>query len=429
MPSHILRGLFPCLLALLACTRVTGHGALSFPRPRNALDGSVPPWSNWSYPGDRIHFCYDSKNCAGACPISAHSGTKGELNASNGMACYWFSNGCTVGCAECDGTQNHVGHGAQRFLYRGMNSSTLRRKNITVDAFTPLPGEMVLDRRTLDRVTVAPNCKEPSSRPTMCDPRLRTMNTQAECGSKEDIYYWSPWRSPGAAPIIDACGIAGGRHPGQGGGAAGAIFQNSSAAFQGERGSALPAMPAQAVWQAGAQVEVGWTVMANHGGGYAYRIAPADGPLEEATFRRTPLDFVGLAHLRWDGDARTQVSFDSRARGWETRDGTVPAGSAWRKNPIPAISWEREGPSFAPVCEESDACRAAISSGVWTAGVCRCSGYSNAGPLLPNVEMVDTLQLPAHLAPGRYVLQWRWDCEESDQVWSSCSDVTITDAA
>lgn len=103
------------------------------------------------------------------------------------MACYWFSNGCTVGCAECDGTQNHVGHGTQRFLYRGMNSSTLRRKNITVNAFTPSKGEMVLDPRTLDRVKVAPNCEAPTSRPTICDARLRTTNTQAECGSKEDV--------------------------------------------------------------------------------------------------------------------------------------------------------------------------------------------------------------------------------------------------
>jgi len=42
-------------------------------------------------------------------------------------------------------------------------------------------------------------------------------------------------------------------------------------------------------------------------------------------------------------------------------------------------------------------------------GVCRCSGYSNGGPLLPNVEMVDTVRIPAHLPPGKYVLQWRWD--------------------
>ena len=39
--------------------------------------------------------------------------------------------------------------------------------------------------------------------------------------------------------------------------------------------------------------------------------------------------------------------------------------------------------------------------------------------------MVDRLELPSHLAPGEWVLVWRWDCEESTQVWSSCSDVTI----
>merc|ERR1719263_1866479 len=29
--------------------------------------------------------------------------------------------------------------------------------------------------------------------------------------------------------------------------------------------------------------------------------------------------------------------------------------------------------------------------------------------------------------PGEYVLGWRWDCEETDQVWSSCADIVITD--
>ena len=33
--------------------------------------------------------------------------------------------------------------------------------------------------------------------------------------------------------------------------------------------------------------------------------------------------------------------------------------------------------------------------------------------------------IPADLAPGDYVLQWRWDCEESDQIWASCADVTV----
>ena len=98
--------------------------------------------------------------------------------------------------------------------------------------------------------------------------------------------------------MIDSCGSAGGRFPGQPTGGAGAQFQNSSLAKEGDRGSKLPAMPAQAVWKAGASYEVGWTVAANHGGGYAYRLAPADEPLVEATFQKMALDFVGNSILR-----------------------------------------------------------------------------------------------------------------------------------
>ena len=43
-----------------------------------------------------------------------------------------------------------------------------------------------------------------------------------------------------------------------------------------------------------------------------------------------------------------------------------------------------------------------------------------------DLEIVDKLQLPASLQPGQYVLGWRWDCEESTQIWASCSDITVT---
>ena len=39
--------------------------------------------------------------------------------------------------------------------------------------------------------------------------------------------------------------------------------------------------------------------------------------------------------------------------------------------------------------------------------------------------IVDELDLPADLPPGDYVLGWRWDCEQTPQVWSSCADVYI----
>ena len=129
---------------------------------------------------------------------------------------------------------------------------------------------MVIDPKTTAGLNIRPNCDlSPRTVATICDPRLRTVNTQAECGSAEDFYYYSPWRAPGSAPVIDACGAAGGRFPGQGTGGAGAQFQNSSFAKAGDVGSRLPATPPQATWRIGSLVEVGWTLMAHHGGASA----------------------------------------------------------------------------------------------------------------------------------------------------------------
>ena len=120
---------------------VQAHGAITFPKPRNSLDGTLSPWSDWAFPCDETHqggncsitFCEDGHNCQGSCPISAHNGVAGGLNASNGQSCYWFSNGCTVGCSVCDGSSNHVGHGLQQFLYKGMSAAEIFLKNISVE--------------------------------------------------------------------------------------------------------------------------------------------------------------------------------------------------------------------------------------------------------------------------------------------------------
>eukprot|EP00040_Diaphanoeca_grandis_P025237 m.139565 g.139565 ORF g.139565 m.139565 type:complete len:437 (-) comp30067_c0_seq1:381-1691(-) len=426
------------ILACACVNNVNGHGAMTFPRPRNAIDGQINPWTSWSYPCDATHqganctmtFCEDGKNCQGSCPVSAHNGVVDALNASNGQSCYWFNNGCMIGCDKCDGTNNHWGHGNQNFLYKGMNSQQLLKNNITIDdPWDPTPGDMLINPTSMKALNITQNCNNPTTKKaTICDPKLRTMNTQVECGSPEDIYYFSPWRAPGSAPMIDSCGVAGGRYPGQGTGGAGAQYQNTTLAHEGERGSTLPPMPTHVTWQAGESYEVSWTVAAHHGGGYAYRMAPADGPLTEETFRKLPLDFVGNSILRWGGDRSTQLEFSPAERGWQTNEGTIPAGSMWRKFPIPTILWEREGPSFQPVCDESEACKQAATQGHGQPGVCKCSGHSNGGPLLPNLEMVDAVLIPADVKPGNYVLQWRWDCEETDQIWASCGDITITGA-
>jgi len=40
-------------------------------------------------------------------------------------------------------------------------------------------------------------------------------------------------------------------------------------------------------------------------------------------------------------------------------------------------------------------------------------------------SVMDEINVPNTL--GEYVLGWRWDCEQTDQVGSSCADIVISD--
>ena len=42
-----------------------------------------------------------------------------------------------------------------------------------------------------------------------------------------------------------------------------------------------------------------------------------------------------------------------------------------------------------------------------------------------NFSIVDQLKVPSHLTPGDYVLSFRWDCEETPQIWAQCSNIKI----
>lgn len=95
------------------------------------------------------------------------------------------------------------------------------------------------------------------ARATNCDPRTRTVNTAAACGAADDWYYYSPWRYPGRSPVIDACGSAGGRLPGQGAGGNGASYSDTPHAQAGVVGSKLPPAAPTATWKASSIVEVG----------------------------------------------------------------------------------------------------------------------------------------------------------------------------
>ena len=112
----------------------------------------------------------------GYCPFPE----KGALSGANGQACFWFSLGCSIGCESCDGSTR----GPIPWIPCNTPTDQCRRK---MDV-----------------------CGK-GARATICDPKLRTLNTGAECGAADDWYYFSPWRHPGSAPVLDPCGVAGGR--------------------------------------------------------------------------------------------------------------------------------------------------------------------------------------------------------------------------
>jgi len=350
-----------CLLVFACLLReANSHGAVVWPKPRNSLEGNIEPWSG-AVP-DPVP-AVSNPNEGYWCPTGQLE--TGGLSGENGQACYWFSNGCSIGCPKCDGKTRGPSIHTDKMDTCGLN-------------FTA----------------------------TVCDPSKRTVNTGAKCGSPEDKYYFSPWRAPGSSPVFDACGIAGGTNTW---GHHGAQYRKTEKAKQGDFGSSLPNLPSGTVWKSGTEVNVSWAITANHGGGYQYRLCPSSSELTEECFQKIPLPFTGLQSFLWaDG---TQVFFP----GTYVTEGTVPKGSAWAMNPIPRNDTSNSGQSFPPRCEEVPDCGSTLVN-----SKCLCSGMW--GPY--GLQIIDTLQVP-HLPPGDYVLGWRWDCEESTQVWSSCSDITI----
>ena len=41
------------------------------------------------------------------------------------------------------------------------------------------------------------------------------------------------------------------------------------------------------------------------------------------------------------------------------------------------------------------------------------------------MQIVDKVQIPAHLEKGEYILNWRMDCEQATQIYENCADITI----
>ena len=128
---------------------------------------------------------------------------------------------------------------------------------------------------------------------TNCDPRTRTMGVH--CGSAAPVDYpctagaAAPWCAPGAAPVLSGCGVYAGGKLGHG-----------RDMLDLAPGSAA-AKDSGVSWKAGEPASVGWSMIANHGGGYAYRLCPAARaaqPDSEACFQATTLRFGKETQVR-----------------------------------------------------------------------------------------------------------------------------------
>lgn len=400
------------LLSLLPLA-ADAHSALTIPRPRESIDSSEKPWGRdvpQPIPFEPL------------CPFpleAAFHHDKRNLSGGNGQACFWFSNGCAIGCDQCDGST------------RGPIPSFECLDGQSADSCDVVPTKKP---HTIEFGPKAPICgpKAPAPRApgssmnaTICDPKLRTVNTAAKCGSPEDYYFYSPWRAPGYAPVIDSCGSAGGRRPGQGNGGFGAGYINTTHVKVGDLGSkTLKPRPTGVQWATGKEYEVAWTIQANHGGGYSYRLCPADSVLDEECFNKHPLAMVGQSALRWGGVGGRVLPFDAVT----VTEGTK-AGVMWRRNPVPR-AWKTKdgkwgegsnqnqtGMGFEPVCDDQGMDQNGTEQS--------CTG--EWGPY--NMEIVDKILIPDDLPVGEWVLNWRMDQEESNQIWQSCADVTIRDAS
>eukprot|EP00437_Effrenium_voratum_P021419 CAMPEP_0181447430 /NCGR_PEP_ID=MMETSP1110-20121109/26618_1 /TAXON_ID=174948 /ORGANISM="Symbiodinium sp., Strain CCMP421" /LENGTH=360 /DNA_ID=CAMNT_0023571543 /DNA_START=80 /DNA_END=1162 /DNA_ORIENTATION=+ len=300
--------------------------------------------------------------------------------------------------------------------------------------------------------------------PTVNDEEFRTFNVKVASGAR-DFTRKNPWRAPGTAPVLGrGCGIYGGKQD---------FVEDSSGDLlgihpPGTDGVDLPAQePTQ--WALGSVQEVAWAIAANHGGGYSYRLCPKGGNVSEECFQQHVLKFAGDKQWLIYGNV-TQMgeSIASEMPRLElplirVTEGTFPEGSEWARNPIPSCDMfsqadceglpQKQYISCAQAASGYDVVTCPPGSIQFPEPYPGLSGHvpwwrSGLAPMTPQwsthlmggsaglppisrgfpFSVADLVQVPPDLEVGEYLLSWRWDCEQSTQVWQNCADIQIVSA-
>lgn len=392
-----------CLLPfLVAC-----HMNMVIPTPRNARDANLSVFAGGKSPTTSCTCAENDEVC--------NMGVRAD--GGGGQPCLWWSQGCSIGCRHCITDPRHeANHGKiPTDAIQGGWPHTDKAGFRT--AYCDEPGQPVLPKK------------------------FWTMNIHAIEGAVNDSYRYNPWRAPGTAPIVDPCGQAGGKYP-QTPMGGDSVFFTTNLSKMGDMGSKLPPSSGPLpIWMAGSEVQVAWGMRFNHGGGYQYRLCPADEDLTEECFQRMPLEFVREAHsIMWNNGTIYPI------KGMFVDDSecpVTPKGSTWARNPIPRIHTDNIGMAFVGNCTYDSPRR-----GSWSAAKADCQQFPSPCPAIDNdwydashidkndhegacsgdwtLGMVaDRVIVPKSIKPGRYVVGWRMDCEETAQVWQSCADVQV----
>eukprot|EP01043_Picozoa_sp_COSAG02_P017948 COSAG02_NODE_825_length_16730_cov_58.738260_12_plen_291_part_00 len=203
---------------------------------------------------------------------------------------------------------------------------------------------------------------------TNCDLMYRTMGVA--CGSKSPIDYPCtpgsavPWCAPGSAPVTSPCGVFAGGGP---------LLPD------GRDMRDLDRSPTE-VWAPGSTQRVGWSMIANHGGGYSFRLCSKTRPQTEECFAAGSLKFAGASTFILNASGAVVATIPAV----RLDKGTHPPGSEWTRNPIP------------------------LEIGMIPSipGLPQLAGR---GPF--PFSVVDEVLVPSSLPEGDYAISWRWDAE------------------
>jgi len=56
----------------------------------------------------------------------------------------------------------------------------------------------------------------------------------------------------------------------------------------------------------------------------------------------------------------------------------------------------------------------------------KCNPWTGCDALAGfDYSIVDLVKIPKDIETGDYLLSWRWDCEQSAQIWQNCADIQI----